>query len=205
VNDDELIARHPLWAPFFARHGSIEEDTMGITTHAPQNPYRRELSAETGELFGSELRQSPRRHDTEHGPGLSGSDLDRIARQHHFDGYAKAEREYEAKLDEMRAQLAQVFDEGYMAGRVERAQGLAQDVFSRLFEPELKIIEAQGRIAKTPKADAREAADEALEEIRAALVEVREFAAAMFTPHDPDAAAKAAAHVAAHDPHTVTR
>jgi hypothetical protein len=201
------------WSSWAAGHYE-RGGTMGrrLNTQAPANPYR-QPDTQTEELFAGAgmgyVGPGPRRHDTEDGPGITAGDLDRIARDHHRDGYAKAERKYEAQLDELRARLADAYDEGYFAGRIERAQGLARDVFTRLFDPQSKVITARGivtdAITAGPKAKATERVHVALDGIEASLVEVREFAAALFTPHDPAGAeALAAAHVAATDPHSTT-
>lgn len=174
--------------------GEVED--MGTTIEAPSNPYRVVERDGMGwaTIGDSPMVRVPARFDTERGPGLTGMDLHALAQSHHHAGYAKAEREYEAKLEEMRGQLATAFDEGYTAGRIQRAQGLARDVFTRLFEPGMALIEARGRVKTGTKAG--DAAHEGFAEVEEALTGVREFVAGLFTPHDPDAAERAAAQVA---------
>lgn len=184
------------WTP--PRH---EEEQMGSSEtiiEAPGNPYRQDARLAWGDgelLHGTPgMMLAPARYDSERGPGLTAADIDAITRAHHHAGYAKAEREYEAKLEAMRAELAQAYDEGYTAGRVERAQGLARDVFARLFEPRHAVIEARGKVKAGTKAG--DAAHEGFAAIEASIVACCDFVAGFFSPHAADAPARAAAQVA---------
>lgn len=168
-----------------------EKHPMNDTTiRAPRNPYRQQRLDGYAELAGMpNAGPFPRRHDGDQGPGMTAADLDRMVRQHFLDGRAAAEREAQKDIDELRGQLADAFDEGYTAGRVERAQGLARDVHARIFEPELKLIEA--RHAKTKAAVLAK-----VEEAQEAVLAVREFAASLFGANAPGAEDRAAAQVA---------
>jgi hypothetical protein len=135
------------------------EHTMGkheTVLMAPANPYRNTggMAGEYASLGLAPGGPFPRRHDTEAGPGLTGSDLHLILTQHHRDGYAQAEREFEARLDAMRGELAEAFDRGYTAGKVERAQGLAGDFRARLFELHFRLQAAEEAKTKAKIADA---------------------------------------------------
>lgn len=146
-----------------------------IRVQAPRNPYRaREELRGSDEMlrgYGTTMTVPPR-SDTEHGPGLTGLDIDRIAREHHRRGYAMAEREGDAKLDAAVARQAEVFDEGYAAGRVERAQGLAGDFRSRLLDLHFRLAAIeQGSKAK---------AHGALPAVREAVNEMIDFAEAVY-------------------------
>lgn len=164
------------WHAWGTRH---EEDTMGesntIRVTAPMNPYRaREALRGADELmggYGTTMSAPPPRSDTERGPGLTADDLNRIAVDHHRRGYAMAEREGDAKVEAMLAKQGDVFDEGYAAGRVQRAQGLAGDFRSRLLDLHFRLA----AIEKGPKAKAHDA----LPAVRGMLNEIMDFADAV--------------------------
>lgn len=164
----------------------MEADT---TIRAPQNPYRdpvREgmVQADFSGVFREAYRELPRRFDGDRGPGLTASDLDRLVRQHFFDGFSKAEREGEAKVEEMRSHLGDAFDEGYTAGIVQRAQGLAGDVRSRLIELHFILMQIEG----APKSKRVEM----LPVLRNVLDDLTEFVAVVLTDAQEAAAQEAA-------------
>lgn len=133
LREVEQVSRD--WSAYVGEVGgeTIEEETMATTIRARSNPYRRleDREGEMFEQFGA-LTPAPRRCG-EQGPGLLASDLERMVRAHYHDGFAAAEAIGEKAVEEMRGRLAEVFDEGYTAGRVERAHGLAGDFRSPLF------------------------------------------------------------------------
>lgn len=159
----------------------IEGGTMaGIEMRAPVNPYRTPMPKD--ELLAAEMgfgpyTPAPRRHDRDGGPGLLGSDLNWIAQQHYRDGYAAAEREGEQRIATMQGNLADAYDEGYVAGRIERAQGLAQDYHVRLMEPAVQVTILETVMSK-PRSTKAEIA-EAVARVRTAMDELRRFAEAM--------------------------
>lgn len=103
---------------------------MTIEMRAPDNPYRRmEVPADEAFGLGSMVVDHPEmRIAGGTGPGLLGADIDRIARHHHAMGRREAEMEADRRVMEMRGHLAQVYDEGFAAARVEQARGLARHV-----------------------------------------------------------------------------
>lgn len=105
---------------------SREEQDMEMKAMAPSNPYRggESLGGFTDLSSGLPGRY-PRRSDREDGPGLTAGDIDAIARQHFRDGYAAGERGMEPRVEALEAARAGVYDEGYAAGRIERAKALA--------------------------------------------------------------------------------
>lgn len=123
------------WRDYTRRSEDRMQDQT--TLAAPDNPYRRGFAERYEELTGMGWapgvpQPAPRRHDGNMGPGLVAADLDRLCRQHYLDGYAAAEREAEKRVEQAGRDLAQAFDEGYTAGRVLRATGLARDFSLRL-------------------------------------------------------------------------
>jgi hypothetical protein len=161
-----------------------EESGMDTTIRAPRNPYRQAAtpSPDGFALAGAYRDERPQ------GPGLLAADVDRIAREHYRSGWAERDRAAREELRDAEAESARIYDEGYTAGRVERAQGLARDVHARLFEVQVKVIEARGG----PKGKAHEA----LDGIEAAVQDVLAFVAGLFTPHHAVAGERAAAQVA---------
>lgn len=102
---------------------------------APGNPYRREEM--TDESWGSLGMvgghfESPVSRAKSGAPGMLGSDMDAMCRQHYGMGVLAAEQKAAAELNEMRRELTTAYDRGYTEGRVERARGLARDVRIRL-------------------------------------------------------------------------
>lgn len=120
---------------------STREATMGSSTvkmRAPDNPYRVEWA-------GTDLsREFPHPE----GPGLLVADLERIARHHFVLGRSEAEAESSRLLSEMREQLAGAYDDGFAAGRIERARGLARDFRTKL----LSVHFGLRQIEETPTA-----------------------------------------------------
>lgn len=160
--------------------GEVED--MGTKMAAPSNPYRPVDEGRTmgwASIAGDGGRMPPR-YDTDRGPGLTGTDLHALAQSHHLAGYAKAEREFESKLEDMRGQLAGAFDEGYTAGRVSRAQGLARDVHMRLMQAHFALA----AVEQGPKTKR----EERLGALRVALNEVIVFAEAIESQTDMAAA-----------------
>lgn len=81
-----------------------------------RNPYRA-MDADDGMMMSefAGISRAPRRHDGDEGPGLLASDIDRMVRQHYFDGWAACERAYEPKLEAAQRARADAFDEGTKA------------------------------------------------------------------------------------------
>jgi hypothetical protein len=97
-----------------------------IEMQAPDNPYRRyDGSAMDGAALMSVGIEDVR---VGSGPGLLGADIDRIARQHHALGRREAEEAADARIAEMQRRLASAFDQGFAAGRVTLARGLARRI-----------------------------------------------------------------------------
>lgn len=97
-----------------------------IEMQAPDNPYRRyDRAAMDGEALMSVGIEDVR---VGSGPGLLGADIDRIARHHHALGRREAEREADERVAEMQRRLATAFDQGFAAGRVTLARGLARRI-----------------------------------------------------------------------------
>lgn len=166
------------------------------TLAAPRNPYRQDGRLDGYADLGMPMMagRAPRRHDGESGPGLTAGDIGAIARQHFRDGFAAAEREAEEKIEALRADLATAYDEGYTAGRIERVQGLARELHSRILEPQVRLIEARGKVkAGTKAGDAARAGFDTVEE---ALKDVAAFCAGFFAPHDAKASSRAAGQLA---------
>lgn len=168
---------------------NLMKEIVMTKVQAPANPYRNGAADSAGRFMEMNDELSgirPRRTDDPRfgGPGLNAQDLDRMVRQHFRDGHAVAEREGEAKLAELRATLPDVFDEGYVAGRLERARGVAGDFRAFLIE----IGATLRAVEEAPKSKR----DEVLPDLRTALDEAMEFAAAMVSL-DPAAAARALA------------
>lgn len=172
---DYVRRRHDETSRAWRDYTRRSEDRMQdqTTLAAPDNPYRRGPAERYEELTGMGWapgvpQPAPRRHDGNMGPGLVAADLDRLCRQHYLDGYAAAEREGEAKVEEARGQLAQAFDEGYTAGRVERATGLARDFSLRLIG---LMNEADVR-----RADRKASLSKRIEGLRKDIIELHAFA-----------------------------
>lgn len=138
------------WETWTAYKRRVEEEKMGraITMEAPANPYRRG----GGRAFGTAMSAGAAGEmvnvalDTPApmgAPGLTASDLDGIARRHWREGYRAGEQAKDRDVQEALAGRADAFDEGYVAGRVERTQGLAGDFATRLLgiHFELQAIE----------------------------------------------------------------
>lgn len=179
------------WSTWPSRMREKVEMGKRIEMGAPTNPYRRGEAMEVGvmgtEMFLGESSQWA----AGSGPGLLGADIDRIARQHHTMGRREAEEEAAVREQKMRAQLADAYDEGYVAGRVNRAQGLAGDFRSRLLDLHFQLRQIES--GPKSKAQAR------LAELRSTFDDVMAFA-------DGIAASDGIATGAlVEDPHTVTR
>lgn len=148
-----------------------------VTVQAPANPYRRVMGMDEDTTLwraGSPMMSypaPPMRADTERGPGLTAHDIDVIARTHHHAGYAMAEREAEAKIEEMQARLADAYDAGYTAGRVERARGLANDIRGRLMGLHFALMQVE----RGPKTKAHDG----LAAVREEFGQVEEFVEAI--------------------------
>lgn len=139
----------------------------------PANPYRQDKGAMVdGGLFGPydfagpQVGHLARRHDGEDGPGLLASDIDRLVQQHYRDGYAAAERVAEVKLEAMRAQLADAFDEGAAAQDGLNTNEVYRAVWTR-FSAEIHILLVE--IEQAPKAHR----ERLLGDLRAAVDEFR--------------------------------
>lgn len=159
------------WRAYTRRSEDRMQDQT--TLAAPDNPYRRGFAERYEELTGMGWapgvpQPAPRRHAGSMGPGLVASDLDRMCRQHYLDGYAAAEREGEDKVEEARGQLAQAYDEGYTAGRVERAVGLANDFSLRL----IGVMNEDD----VRRADRKLSLSKRIEGLRADIIELHAFA-----------------------------
>lgn len=155
----------------------IEEGTMaGIEMRAPRNPYRTDLrEADLGREFGAmAMAGAPPPYS---GPGLLGADLDRIARAHHQQGYREGEADQRKHTDEAREQFPLIFDEGYVAGRIERASGLAGDFASRNLAIGFALIELSAAADKKHTTKARIA--ELAERLHEQWEEVQNFAYAI--------------------------
>lgn len=162
---------------------------MGRSTlraQAPENPHRRLDGEYAVAMNFAGGPPPPRRSDTDEGPGLTAGDLDRMCRQHFRDGHAAAERAARLREDERRGLLADAYDDGYVAGRLQRASGLALDVHTRLLDLAARLGEAE-RGAKSKAHEHLPLIREAYADLAAFLVAVVEQA--------PDAVA----HVAAGD------
>lgn len=148
--------------------GMNEEDDMAKTLlHAEGNPYRRDLLG-----VGQELRYEMMTPESRgSGPGLLGADIDRIAREHHGAGERAGKQAMRAEVERAEGRLAEVFDEGYTAGRAERATGLANDFRVRIAGVHF-AVQAVENGPKTKR-------DERLAVARTELDELMAFAEAM--------------------------
>jgi hypothetical protein len=182
------------------RYGGVKRPWLSFTTRerqgmgkriemgAPENPYRFGSGAAADEM---QLMAGMPARSFGSGPGLLGVDIDRIARHHHELGRREAEGEAEAQLRQARAELADAYDEGYVAGRMERTQGLAGDFRSRLMELHFRLMTIEG--------GSKSKAHASLKQLRDALDDVMAFADAVRSS-DTDAAA-----TLVDDEHTLTR
>lgn len=154
---------------------TIEEGTMaGIELRAPVNPYRvPERDDSLGRLAAMEAVSLP----PFSGPGLLGADIDRIARAHHQQGYREGEADQMKHTREAQGRLADAFDEGFVAGRIERARGLARDFHVRLMEPLVSMVALHSVIVV--KASTKKQIAEAFNRHETAMREVESFAEAM--------------------------
>lgn len=153
-----------------------EEEVMaGIELRAPVNPYRAvEGDDSLGRLAGMEAVREPLPYS---GPGLLGADIDRIARAHHQKGYREGEADQMKHTQAARSQTADAFDEGFVAGRMHRATGLARDFHVRMMEPLISMVALHTVIVK--KGATKKDIAEAFNRHETAMREAEAFAEAM--------------------------
>lgn len=164
------------WSAWPSRTREKVEMGKRIEMGAPDNPYRE--AVQVGAY--TDFVETPSIRGIGSGPGLLGADIDRIARHHHELGRREAEGEAQQQMSQMRSELADAYDEGYVAGRLLRTQGLAGDFRSRLIDLHFRLMTVEnGSKAK---------AHAALKSVREALDEAMEFADRVRLS-DPDAAA----------------